>query len=237
VFLFVLNLALSLTFCFVVFPELMSSGATLLDPDGYGKAGKALYETGRFDSIEKAPLYPAFVAFVSYLVGGYEVWAVQVAQCLLAAFTCVLLYMLFRRTVEEHLARWAGLACALCPMLIWYTPRLWTEAFLTFVLVGLILALAALLQCPTARRALLCGAMAGIAALSKGIALIFVLLIPVVVLLCFRGKAWRWLLLFGLSVTTLIVPWTWRNWRLVGDLLPIHTNGIFTPKVVPVGTV
>jgi len=224
ILLFALNLVLSLTFCFVISPRLMDSGVTLLDPDGYGRAGQVWYETGRFDSIEKAPLYPAFVALVANLAGGYHIWAVQAAQCLLAASTCVLLYAIFHRTLGEQPARWAGLACALYPMVIWYTPRLWTEVFLTFVVAGFVLALVELLRCPTDWRALLCGALAGIAALSKGIALIFVCLVPLVLVFRFRREAWRWLLLFALTATMLIGVWTWRNWRLTGQFLPIHAN-------------
>jgi 4-amino-4-deoxy-L-arabinose transferase-like glycosyltransferase len=225
IFFCALNVTLSVIFCFVVFSRLMDSGVALLDPDGYGRAGQVLHETGHFDSIEKAPLYPAFVALVSFLAGGYRIWAVQVAQCLLAALTCVLLYAIFRRTMGERQARWSGLACALYPMLIWYTPRLWTETFLNFVLAGFTLTLVELLQRPTEWRALLCGGMAGVVALSKGIALVFVLLTPLVLLLRFRGTAWRWLLLFGLAVIILIAPWTWRNWRLIGQFVPIHANG------------
>jgi 4-amino-4-deoxy-L-arabinose transferase-like glycosyltransferase len=225
ILLFALNLALSVAFCFVVSPRLMSGGVVLLDPDGYGSAGRALYETGRFDSIVKAPLYPAFVALVSFLTGGYHIWAVQMAQCLLAALNCVLFYAIFRRTLEEQQARWAGLACALYPMLIWYTPRLWTETFLTFVLAGFTLTLVELLQRPAGWRALLCGVMAGIAALSKGIALVFVLLTPLVLLLFFRRKFWRGLVYFAMAATVLIAPWTWRNLRLIGQFVPIHANG------------
>lgn len=224
---FVLNLILGLVFCFILSPRLIGSGITLLDPDGYGVTGRMLYETGRFDSLTKAPLYPAFVALVSFLTGGYHIWAVQASQCLLASFTCTLLYAVFRRTLGEELARRAGLVCALYPMLIWYTPRLWTETFLTFVLAGHTLTMVDLLQRPMDRRALLCGVTAGTLALTKGIALIFAWLIPPVLLLRFQSKAWRWILLFFLAATALIVPWTWRNWRLTGALLPIHANSGF----------
>ena len=74
------------------FPHDWSAGITLLDPDGYGTAGRMLYESGRYDLIEKAPLYPGFIAFVSLLSRGYNPHAIQVAQCVLAAMNCVLLY-------------------------------------------------------------------------------------------------------------------------------------------------
>lgn len=222
--LFALNLTVGLAFCFAIFPSLAGT-TTGLDPDGYGGAGRVLYETGQFSTIEKAPLYPAFVALVSLLTGGYRVWAIQAAQCLVAALTCVLLYVVFRQTLREPMARWASLACALYPMLVWYTPRLWTETFLTFVLAGFALTLVNLLQSPTIPRALLCGALAGVVTLSKGIALIFVPLAPLVLLLRFRSKAWCWMLLFALAAAVLIAPWTWRNWTLTGEFLPVHANG------------
>jgi 4-amino-4-deoxy-L-arabinose transferase-like glycosyltransferase len=224
VFLLILNLILNLVFCFVLFPRL-AGGTTGLDPDGYGGVGRALYETGRFESITQAPLYPAFVALASLLVGGYQLWVVQTAQCVLASLTCALLYAVFRRLLEEPVAWWAGLACAIYPMSLWYTPRLWTETFLAFILVGLTLSLVSLLQNPTAPRALLCGAMASVAALSKGIALVFVLLIPLVLLLRFRGRAWRRILPFILAAVALLAPWVWHNWTLTGEFLPVHANG------------
>jgi 4-amino-4-deoxy-L-arabinose transferase-like glycosyltransferase len=222
--LFAVNLTLGLVFCFVAFPRLTGT-TTGLDPDGYGAAGRDLYTTGRFDSVTKAPLYPAFVAVVSWLTGGYRVWVVQAAQCLLAALTCILLYTIARRVLEEPTARWAGLACALYPILVWYTPRLWTETFLTLVVAGYTLVLIDLLQRPTIPRALLCGALAGVVAMSKGSALIFVMLTPLVLLITFRRKAFRWILLFCLAAAALIIPWTWRNWALAGQFLPVHANG------------
>lgn len=223
--LFALNLAMALAFCFLIHPHLVRSGVTILDPDGYGRAGQTLYETGHFNAIDKAPLYPAFVALVSIVAGGYEVRAVQMAQCFLAAFTCVLLYIIFRRTLGERSARWAGLVCALYPMLVWYTPRLWVETFLMFILAGFTLTLVNLLQRPTVGRAALCGGMAGVAALSKGIALIFLLLAPLILVLHFRWRVWRWLGPFLLAGSLLVAPWTWRNWRLAGQFVPIHANG------------
>jgi hypothetical protein len=96
---------------------------------------------------------------------------------------------------------------------------------LTFVLAAFTLSLIRLLQKPTVTQALLCGALVGVVALSKGIALIFFLLTPLILLLCFRSKAWRWVLLFILAGSVLIVPWTWRNWILTGEFLPVHANG------------
>ncbi|MCP4424411.1 MAG: hypothetical protein GY803_07975, partial [Chloroflexi bacterium] len=118
VFIFALNLSVGLLFCFLIFPILMESSAIQLDPDGYGRVGQTLFEEGTFDTVAKAPLYPAFVAAVSFLAGKYSVTAVQVAQCLLLAVSCVVVYDISLRTLDQKIARWAGTICAIFPMLI-----------------------------------------------------------------------------------------------------------------------
>jgi hypothetical protein len=224
--LFTAGLLASLAFCWLVYPPLgvASSG---IDPDGYGAAGQALYNTGRFQALDKAPLYPAFIALVALASGGHQLWTVQVAQCLLWALTVVILYALYRRTLgeDERTPFVAGLACALYPMSLWYTPRLWTETFLTFGIALYSLALVALLQKPTALRSILCGFAAGFIALSKGLALVFFPLTLVVLAAFFRRSAWRWAALFSLAALACIIPWSWRNWRAAGALIPIHIDG------------
>ena len=243
IILFGLHLVLALVFCFLVFPQIgeITSG---LDPDGYGQAGQELYESGRFVSLSKAPLYPAFVALVCRLVGDYYLWAIQAAQCLLSACTVVILYAVLRCALQdEGVARLAGLACALYPMTLWYIPRLWTETFLTFTLALFTLALARLLQAPNWYNALLAGLAAGVVALSKGIGLVFTPLGVIVILLTARGRkklsskirmsgrqrieapAWQVTVLFCLGALALLAPWTWRNWRLSGAFLPVHADG------------
>ncbi|MBU1878732.1 MAG: glycosyltransferase family 39 protein, partial [Chloroflexi bacterium] len=221
-----INLIWGLAFCFLIFPHL-ADVTTGLDPDGYGSAGRILYEQGQFQSISKAPLYPAFVALVSLLAGGYQATAIQAAQCVLSALTCVVLYALFRRTLGDRPAIWAGLACAVYPMSVWYTPRLFTEVWLTLVLAAFCLTLVWLLQRPGVARAVLAGVLAGVLALSKGIALAFVPLALAVLLLRERRAALVPALAFALAALALVAPWTWRNWQLTGRLLPIHTTGGF----------
>ncbi|MFM8322100.1 MAG: hypothetical protein ACKOC5_14405, partial [Chloroflexota bacterium] len=155
---FFTSLAAGLLFTWLVFPRL-GDATSGIDPDGYGAAGQVLYQTGRFDDLHKAPLYPVFVALVCWTAGGCSLAALQFAQCLLAALACAVLYLLFRRTLRPPQAALpAALACAVYPMLLWYVPRLWTETFLTLMLAVFSLALAALLQDADADRALQPGA-------------------------------------------------------------------------------
>lgn len=217
-------------FCFAVFPRL-GNATSGLDPDGYGHLGRVLYETGRYTSIEKAPLYPAFVAAVSFIAGGYRIEAIQFAQCLLSALGVAAACAVFRRTFPDRRAAWlAGLGCALFPLTLWYIPRLWTETFLTVGIAAYMLALVRLAQEPGAGRAVACGAAAAAVALTKGIALVFLPLTVLALLLALRGANLhhanlRPALIFLAAALALLLPWTWRNWRLTGALLPVHAEG------------
>lgn len=224
--LFGVGLSASLLFCLVIFP-LLGETTSGIDPDGYGSAGQIWHDTGQFQAIDKAPLYPAFIALVALITGGHRLWAVQIAQCLLWALTVVIMYAIFRRTLteDERTPFAAGLICALYPMALWYTPRLWTETFLTFGIAVYTLTLVALMQKPAALRAILCGFAAGFVALSKGIALIFFPLTLLVLVIFFRCKAWRWAALFSLAALVWILPWSWRNWKATQALIPIHIDG------------
>ena len=197
-----------------------------LDPDGYGAAGRSWMESGRFEAIDKAPLYPGFVALVSKIQGGFSLSGIQFAQCLVSALTCVLLFLIFRRTLDgsEASARLASLFCAVFPLSLWYIPRLWTETLLTLVIACYTWALIHFLQKPTALNAILVGLMIGLSALCKGIALILLPGSIILAALLIRSDTWKWLTLISLASLALIAPWTWRNWRITGEFLPIHTG-------------
>lgn len=220
-----MHLALSLVFVFLAFPRLGETTSGL-DPDGYGAAGLNWFQTGRFEPINRAPLYPGFVALVSWLTGGYHLAVIQAAQCLLSAFGILILFAIFRCTlINERIAWIAGLACAVYPMTLWYIPRLWTETFLTFGLALFTLSLVALVQRPTVLRAALAGCAAGFIALSKGIALVFLPIGLVVIGMGLRSQRLKLGVIFALAALAWILPWTVRNWNLTGTFLPIHTDG------------
>jgi MFS family permease len=223
--LFGVGLLASLLFCLAIFPHLGETTSGI-DPDGYGEAGQVWYATGRFQAIDKAPLYPAFLAAIAFIAGGYQLWTVQIAQCLLWALTVAILYVIFRHTMleDKRLPFVAGLTCAIYPIALWYTPRLWTETFLTFGIAVYTLTLVALLQGPNALKSILCGFATGFVALSKGIALVLFPLTLLVLIGCFRWKTWRWAVFFSLAAMLWILPWVWRNWNVTQALIPVHID-------------
>lgn len=224
VILSITSFCLAVLFSFTLFP-LMGEATSGLDPDGYGRAGQILYETGSFQSISKAPLYPVFIASISWLSGGYRLWIIQLAQCFLFSMTAVVLYAIFQRTLPVKTSKYAGLLCAVYPVSIWYVPRLWTETFLSLMIAVFTLSLINVLQKQSTINLLLCSMWFALTALSKGIAIIFLPLTILVLAIHFRSKSLFPVFLFTAAGLALIAPWTWRNLRLTGRFLPIHANG------------
>lgn len=225
---FSLNLALSLFFCFVISPQLTENGITLVDPDGYGSAGLWLYENRNFPGVDKPPLYPAWIALVSWISGSYSIEKVQISQCLLLAFSMILLYRIFIRTIPQQ-AKWASLICAIYPIFIWYTPRLWSETLLLFCIALLTYTFIAWNCHPENSKkfwlAFSCGLICGFTALTKGNMMLFIVLISFFMI---RKRTVFSLFntgVFIIGAFTLILPWIIRNYHITNALIPIHTRG------------
>jgi len=218
------NLAVGLIFCFLIFPRLVGNSVTQIDPDGFGKAGRIWYETGSFNSVEKAPLYPLSIAIVSSLVGKYHVAVIQIFQCILSAFTCLILAHVFQLIITGRDAFWASFVWTLYPLSIWYIPRLWTETWLTSMVSLYTYSLVYFLQKPGLWRAVFCGVLVSLVSMSKGIGLIFAVITPFIFLWKFRARSLRYLIPFFSALGLIVGPWTIRNWQKTGHIIPIHVN-------------
>jgi 4-amino-4-deoxy-L-arabinose transferase-like glycosyltransferase len=126
------------------------------------------------------PLYPQFIAGLTWLGGGLVV--VRVAQGTLLAVTAVLLFDLTRRLTGSVAAAWtaAGLTVSY-PTLVAFSHYLWPEIFHLFLFVALLWLL--VVRWPEPLWLILAGVVLGLALLTKSILLPFV---PVM----FLAAAW-----------------------------------------------
>ena len=174
------------------------------------------------------PVYPAVVGVLEWLGGAA---AIYVAQTLLRAATCVLVYLIARPIVGQRAALYAGLLWALDLWLLVYSFTVMTEVtFLLLLAAGLWLSLPVLFdtQADRPRKVLrLAGgaALLGLAALTRmqGLHLPLLLAMGSVAVACYRGQLRR-----AVGYVTLMLAvsyglaslWLVRNVVVFGEAQP-----------------
>src|SRR5713226_9735515 len=113
---FLLALAVGLGMVFVGF-RLQTLVDTTFDPYYFGEMGKSIAHGQGFAPFgtliqRRAPLYPLMIGGI-YSLFGDQSTLVLIAQCLLLAGTCVLVYLIGRRVFNERTGFIAALICAL----------------------------------------------------------------------------------------------------------------------------
>lgn len=165
----------------------------------------------------RAPGYPAFLAGV-YSVSGMEwrLFAARLANAVLGATVAPMAFLLAQRMFRkrDEIARFAGLAMAVYPMLVLYPLALATEnLFIPLVLAGF-LALLRAAETDRGRDYLLAGALFGLATLTRSV--IFAFVGVAVLWIWFAAHQRRGALFFLLAALAFVLPWTVRNTLLHG---------------------
>jgi len=226
-----LGVILSVVTSFVVLPRMPEGSTTGLDPDRYGilalniASGVGLrYSGDEPPALDRGPVYPYLVALLFLVAGGFSAAAVQIFQAMLHAATTLLVYTIGSRLYDRPTALRAQAICAVHPILLWYTGRIWVETTLAFIVVLSALMVVSLFERPTLVCSALTGATLGVGTLTKSVFLLFPF-----VLLAMLVKTHRWEgVRHGVVVLAvgcfILAPWLWRNERVGGVVLPVHTT-------------
>lgn len=173
----------------------------------------------------RAPLYPMFLA-IAFQVSR-STFFLQSLQIALAAFS---LYFLLRIGVllfGESAALIAGLAFALYPLLIFYSAELTTESLFSFLLSAVLFVFYQGDREHSAPRVFCLGVLTGLAALCRpnGLMLVPALAIAIWLTTHDRGQSIRRVAVLVVAAAMVILPWTYRNYRLYHRVVLISTNG------------
>lgn len=168
------------------------------------------------------PLYPYAIAVVHTLFGSLT--ALKVMQAVFGALLVPAVGLAGHVAFGPFVARAAALAAAVYPELVWYSVHFWSEPlFLAVLWWAFAVALLADGKEST-RLAVGAGVLWGLAALARETALYFV---PVLAL----WMAWRRPgglrrgVLLCVAGAAVVVPWTYRNWRVFDAFVPVSTMG------------
>jgi 4-amino-4-deoxy-L-arabinose transferase-like glycosyltransferase len=212
----------------------VGNGFHFADEAIYVDAARRLSQGGGFDSgYQQVPGYPVFLMLLS--VGlPTTVLFLRLCQAAVAALGAILVFGLADRMFGRPIAIGAGLVYALDPLLVIGAGLLYPEAISALVLPAAVL----LAWQGTDRDSLLrsgqAGALVGVLALLRPVALILPAVLVAAVALASAISPLRRLAHIGtlvLMFLLILAPWTARNYRVYGRLVPVAVAGTHTAPV------
>jgi 4-amino-4-deoxy-L-arabinose transferase-like glycosyltransferase len=168
-------------------------------------------------SADKPPLYPFLEAGVSLLGGRSWAWH-QLVGCLAGTGTVVVTALVGRRAAGARAGLIAGGLAAFYPLLVAIDGSLRSESVYVLCIALVLLAALAFRDAPSTRRAALLGSAIAAAALTRGEAL--VLLVLLALPLC----GWRRAGVAALACVVVLAPWLARTWIVFDRPVLISTN-------------
>ena len=175
----------------------------------------------------RPPFYPFFLASI-YHLAGYGHLAVKLAQALVGAGSVVLVYGLAGK-LRPHIAPTAGLCAAFYGPLVASPNEIMSETWFSFWILLAAWQLVGAMEGTGGSRVncLAGGAAIGLAALTRPVGLIFFPAFVLTAVLRFRHGALGRSFWVALALAVVVIPWTWRNYQVHGEWVPISTHGGF----------
>ncbi len=207
--------ALDDQFYFSGLGKLIANGHGFIGPFNFYFHGTSL------PSAEHPPLYPIALAGLAKL-GGTSPDAQRLVGSVFGAGTIAALGLLGRRLGGERAGLLAAGLAAIYPVLIAADGALMSESLFGLLVALSLLAAYRLVESPTTGRAAALGAVVGLAALTRGEALLLLPLILVPVLR--RPAGVRAALATVLACAVVLTPWTVRNWIVFHQPVLIATD-------------
>ena len=182
----------------------------------------------------EASLYPALIAAV-YAITDEAPRVVKLLQCVMFAATSMIVFAIARRLYNVRTAVIAGLLYALNPLPLRYVADLHMETMVTLALMLCVWTMVRFADRPTVGRGLIVGAAAGVAALTKAIAIVPPLtfgayLVGRRLVSYLRGTSppapTGPLAAIVVATLAVIIPWTVRNYQVTGGHFVLIAPGL-----------
>ena len=176
--------------------------------------------------VRAGPLYEYFLAGI-YKIFGHHYEAVWVIQAFLHALTTLLVYLtavliFSERENKKKVALWAAGIVGFYPDLIEISAMLMTETLYLFFVCLMFYIFFRYFSRQNDWLAIGLGFISGLAVLARPPALF---LLPVVAFYFFKKKKIFQLILFCIALFLIFAPWTIRNYRIYGTIMPFGAAG------------
>jgi 4-amino-4-deoxy-L-arabinose transferase-like glycosyltransferase len=176
---------------------------------------------------DRVPAYPVFIGLLSLWLPA-DLTFLRVAQAAIAALGGVLVFRAADRMFGHRAAIAAGVVYALDPLLVIGAGLLYPEAVAALLLPPIVLTAFDASERDRLGRSALVGGLLGLLALLRPVALVLPPVVGCWIGLTVRAGPWRRLAhlgVLGLAVLLVLAPWTARNFRVHGGLVPVATAG------------
>jgi hypothetical protein len=207
----------------VLTDELWFNGLAGLLAEGHGfiRPFEFVFQHRVQPTAEHAPLYPVALAGV-HVLGGDGPDAHRLLGALLGGGTIAIAGLLGRRLAGDRAGLLAAGIAAVYPILIATDGAMMSETLYVLLVALALLAAYRLVEQPRPGRAVLLGAVCGLAALTRGEALLLLVLLLVPV--ARRPGGGRTALVAAVSMLVVLAPWTVRNWIVFDRPVLIATD-------------
>ncbi|MDD4953553.1 MAG: glycosyltransferase family 39 protein [Candidatus Omnitrophica bacterium] len=226
---FTLSLALGVSYVLFSPQSKLSPDAQEYDTLGWSLSRSDGYqiEPGEPD-LTREPLYPFFLS-IFYSLFGHNYFIVRVAQAAINALTCVLILLIGRRVFGHKAGLISALIASAYPAFIAYTGYILTENIFTFLLILAVFLLILGLERDKLKLFVGSGLAMGLAMLCKAVLLFFPLFISLLFILRYRKnkKIILHILAMFIAAYAVVLPWTMRNYKVSGALVPVRTGSGF----------
>ena len=183
------------------------------------------FQLGGKKTAQCPPVYPSFLAAIYYLVG-VNIWFAKLAQALIGALTCLLIYFLAVDLYTLKVGNWAMFICAIFPGFIVNSALLNEATLFQFVTMVLMFYLTRLQEDFSPMRLLLCGLVLGITVLTSSI-MVFLPVFLFFWYLAFHSERVMGIaiaMVMGLCMLLVILPWVTRNYLQLDSFVPLSSE-------------
>ncbi len=201
----------------------------------YADAAHRLSNGDGFGSqYRNVPAYPVFLALLS-LGLPVSLTFLRVAQAAVASLGVLVVFALADRLLGRRVAIGATLVYALDPLMVITSGLLYPETAAALLVPVLVLVAIDATERDSPGRSAIAGGLVGILALLRPVALILLPVVALWTVLAVHARPSRrlaHLAALGLAFLLVLTPWTLRNFRTQGRLVPVATAGT---QAAPVG--
>ncbi len=180
---------------------------------------------GKMINLQRSPGYPFFI-FLIYSLFGERILAVQLAQVLIIALVCLLIYKIGCIIFNKNIGIMAALITAVHPVFICQSFPLLSETLMTFLIIVVVYLAIVSIQTHKVKYFILLGILLGAAALTRPVVLLLPFFSIFTLLFFYHWRKVLRLALFFLIPFILVVGiWIYRNYKYTGYFIPLQVMG------------